>query len=107
VRSFLIPAELAVLEDHCRTGALIQRFDESVTAPSERSLVIIGGEYSHAVRRIAFNTGNTPDTPEFDHRALEGEIAFATQVPEPALFLTRLPRLAHRLASTVLRSFSG
>jgi hypothetical protein len=142
VRSFFIPAELAALQKHLndilgRTGALIQRFEESVTALSERSLVFIGGAYSHAVRRIAFNTGNTPDTPEFDHRAAEGEIAFATQVLEaadsrdlafaridilptpeglllmeleliePALFLTRLPRAAHKLASTLLRSFSG
>jgi glutathione synthase/RimK-type ligase-like ATP-grasp enzyme len=142
VRSFLIPAELAALEDHLnvilgRTGALIQRFEESVSTLSERSLVFIGGEFSHAVRRTAFNTGNTPDTPEFDHRAAESEIAFATQVLEaadsrdlafarvdilptaeglllmefeliePALFLTRLPRAAHKLASTLLRSFSG
>jgi hypothetical protein len=138
VRSFLIPADVAALEDHLndilsRTGALIQRFEESVTVLSERSLVFIGGRYSHAVRRIAFNTGNTPDTPEFDHQASEGEIAFATQVLEaagscdldfarvdilptpeglllmeleliePALFLTRLPRAAHELASTLLR----
>jgi hypothetical protein len=55
VRSFLIPAELAALEDHLnnilgRTGALVQHFEESVTALSERSLVFIGGEYS--VRRV-------------------------------------------------------
>jgi hypothetical protein len=142
VRSFLMPAELAALELHLndilgRTGGLIQRYEESVTALSERSLVFIGGEYSHAVRRIAFNTGDTPDTPEFDHRATEGEIAFATQVLEaagsrdlsfarvdilptpegsllmeleliePALFLTRLPSAAYELASTLLRSLSG
>jgi hypothetical protein len=142
VRSFFVPAESAALEDHLdnilgRTGALVQRFEESVADLSERSLVFIGGNYSHAVRRIAFNTGNTPDTPEFDHRAEEGEIAFAAQVLEaayssdlafarvdilptpeglllmeleliePALFLTRLPGAAHKLAFALLRSVSG
>jgi hypothetical protein len=141
VRSFQIPAELAPMEDHLNgirghTGALIQRFEESVTDLSERSLVFIGSEYSHAVRRIAFNTGITPDTAEFDHEAAEGEIAFAIQVLdaadcrnlafarvdilptpvglllmeleliEPALFLTRSPRAAHKLASALLRSLS-
>jgi hypothetical protein len=141
VRSFLMPGELAPLEEHLnaildRTGALIQRFEESVTALAERSLVFIDGEYSHAVRRIAFNTGNTPDTPEFDHQAAEDEIAFATRVLEaadsrrlafarvdilptpkglllmeleliePALFLTRSPGAAQKLASTLLRSLA-
>jgi hypothetical protein len=94
--------------------------------------VFIGGEYSHAVRRIAFNTGDTPDSPEFDHAAAEAEIAFATEVLEasgssklpfgrvdilptpaglvlmeleliePALFLTRAPGAARRLAATLL-----
>jgi hypothetical protein len=64
VRSLQIPAELAPLEDHLNgirihTGALIQRFEESMTALSERSLVFLGSEYSHAVRRIAFNPGHT------------------------------------------------
>lgn len=139
VRSFQMPAELAPLEDHLngirsRTGALIQRFEESVTRLAERSLVFIDSEYSHAVRRIAFNTGVTPDTPEFDHEASQSEIAFAFQVLdaadsrdlafarvdilptpgglllmeleliEPALFLTRLPSAAPRLASALLRS---
>jgi hypothetical protein len=137
VRRFDIPTELAQLEDHlnailARTGALIQRFEDTVTTLAERSLVFIGGEYSHAVRRIPFNTGDTPDSPEFDHVAEEAEIAFATQVLEaaesrklpfgrvdilpsamglrlmeleliePALFLTRCPEAARKLASNLL-----
>src|SRR6266702_3455783 len=139
VRKFSIPAELSLLEDHlngilARTGALMQRFEETVTTLAERSLVFIGGEYSHAVRRIPFNTGDTPDAPEFDHAAEEAEIAFATQVLEaagsgklpfgrvdilpspmglrlmeleliePALFLTRCPEAARKLASNLLSS---
>jgi hypothetical protein len=137
VRRFSLPRELSLLEDHLngilsRTGALVQRFEETVTTLAERSLVFIGGEYSHAVRRIPFNTGDTPDSPEFDHEAEEAEIAFATQVLEvsdsrklsfarvdilpgptglllmeleliePALFLTRRAGTARKLASTLL-----
>jgi hypothetical protein len=137
VRRFSIPTELAVLEDHLngilsRTGALIQRFEDTVTTLAERSLVFIEGEYSHAVRRIPFNTGDTPDSPDFDHVAEEAEIAFATHVLEasdsrklpfgrvdilpspmglllmeleliePALFLTRRPGAARKLASALL-----
>jgi hypothetical protein len=137
VRRFSMPAELSLLEDHLngiltRTGALIQRFEATVTTLAERSLVFIGGEYSHAVRRIPFNTADTPDSPEFDHEAEEAEIAFATNVLEasdsrelpfgrvdilpgpmglllmeleliePALFLTRWPGAAHKLASALL-----
>jgi hypothetical protein len=142
VRRFHVPTELALLEDHVngiltRTGALIQRFEDTVNTLAERSLVFIGGEYSHAVRRIAFNTGDTPDSPEFDHEAAEAEITFATQVleasdshslpfarvdilpgpeglllmelelVEPALFFTRSPRSAHKLASNLLRMLSS
>lgn len=137
VRRFSLPAELPLLEDHingilARTGALMQRFESTVTTLAERSLVFIGGDYSHAVRRIPFNTADTPDSPEFDHEAEEAEIAFATHVLEtadsgnlpfgrvdilpspmglqlmeleliePALFLTRRPGAAHRMASTLL-----
>jgi hypothetical protein len=110
----------------------VQRFEETVTTLAERSLVFIGGEYSHAVRRLPFNTGDTPDSPEFDHEAEPAEIAFATQVLdaadcrklsfarvdivpgptglllmeleliEPALFLTRKSGAAHNLAATLL-----
>ena len=137
VRRFSIPNETTPLLEHLngllsRTGALIQRFEETVTTLAERSLVFIGGEYSHAVRRIPFNTGNTPDLPEFDHAAEEVEIAFATEVLEvsgsrslpfarvdllpaptglllmeleliePALFLTRKRAAARSLASSLL-----
>jgi hypothetical protein len=137
VRRFSMPTELSLLEDHLngiltRTGALMQRFQETVTTLAERSLVFIGGEYSHAVRRIPFNTGDTPETPQFDHEAEEAEIAFATRVLEvsgnnklpfarvdilpspaglllmeleliePALFLTRRTGAARKLASTLL-----
>jgi hypothetical protein len=137
VRRFCVPAELSLLEAHLngiliRTGAMIQRFEDTVTTLAERSLVFIGGEYSHAVRRIPFNTADTPDSPEFDHEAEEVEIAFATHVLEasdsrklpfgrvdilpgpmglllmeleliePALFLTRCPGAGHKLASTLL-----
>ena len=137
VRRFSMTTELAALRDHLtgilvRTGALMQRFEGTVTTLAERSLVFIGGEYSHAVRRIPFNTADTPDSPEFDHRADEAEIAFATRVLEvadsrrlpfarvdilpapaglllmeleliePALFLTRKPGAARKLASALL-----
>jgi hypothetical protein len=83
VRRFSVPRELSPLQDHLRvildrTGALVQRFENTVDTLAERSLVFIGGEYSHSVRRIPFNTGDTPDSPEFDHEADEAEIAFAT-----------------------------
>jgi hypothetical protein len=137
VRRFAIPDEVSLLEDHLnglltRTGALLQRFEATVTTLAERSLVFIDGEYSHAVRRVPFNTGDTPDLPEFDHDAETAEIDFATRVLEvsdsrrlsfarvdilpgptglllmeleliePALFLTRKPGAARKLASTLL-----
>jgi len=137
VRRFSLPREFSLLLDHLgailnRTGALVQRFEETVTTDSERSLVFIGGKYSHAVRRIPFNTGDTPDSPEFDHEADPAEIAFATEVLEvadcrklpfarvdlvpsqrgmalmeleliePSLFLTRSAAAAHKLAATIL-----
>jgi hypothetical protein len=137
VRRFSMPDELSLLEDHLhgiltRTGALMQRFEETVTTLAERSLVFIGGEYSHAVRRIPFNTGDTPESTQFDHEAEQPEIAFATRVLEvsdskrlpfsrvdilpsptglllmeleliePALFLTRRAGAARKLAATLL-----
>jgi hypothetical protein len=136
VRRFSVAQELSPLQAHLnaildRTGALVQRFENTVDTLAERSLVFIGGEYSHAVRRIPFNTGDTPDSPEFDHEADEAEIAFATRVLaaadctelpfarvdmvpgpagpllmeleliEPALFLTRNSAAPRNLASAI------
>jgi hypothetical protein len=136
VKKFSVAEELPSLQAHVnsileRTGVLVQRLENAVHTLAERSLVFIGGEYSHAVRRVPFNTGDTPDTPEFDHEASEAEIAFATRVLEagdcrklafarvdvvpgpmgpllmeleliePALFMTRSSTGSCKLASTI------
>jgi glutathione synthase/RimK-type ligase-like ATP-grasp enzyme len=137
VRSFEVSSEISALNAHLhslrRTGALVQRLQPTVRTLSERSLVFIAGQFSHAVRRIPFNTGNTPDSPDFDHKATPEEVAFAlgalaaAQAPEspfarvdllptadgillmelelidPSLFLTRNPSAAQKLASCLVR----
>lgn len=54
----------ALLEDD---DALVQKFIPSVNDYGERSLVYIGGQFSHAVRKTAFqplrNTGEAGETP--------------------------------------------
>ena len=133
VRKFDSRTELEALNAHLTDlleskGALVQRFEQTVETLAERSLVFIRGQYTHAVKRVPFNCGNTPDTPDFDHSASSEEIAFAMQVLavagardapfarvdllpsadslllmelellDPALFLTRNPPAARQLA---------
>jgi glutathione synthase/RimK-type ligase-like ATP-grasp enzyme len=133
VRKFDSRTELDALNDHLTDllrskGALVQRFEQTVETLAERSLVFIQGQYTHAVRRVPFNRGNTPDTSDFDHFATSEEIAFALQVLtvagardtpfarvdllpsadallvmelellDPSLFLTRNPPAARQLA---------
>ena len=133
VRKFDSRTELDALSDYLTQlleskGALVQRFEPTVETLAERSLVFIRGQYTHAVKRVPFNLGNTPDTPDFDHSASSAEIAFAMQVLavagardapfarvdllpsadslllmelellDPALFLTRNPPAARQLA---------
>jgi glutathione synthase/RimK-type ligase-like ATP-grasp enzyme len=133
VRKFDSHTELDALNDYLRDllrskGALVQRFEQTVETLAERSLVFIQGQYTHAVKRVPFNCGNTPDTSDFDHSATPEEIAFALQVLtaagagdtpfarvdllpsadgllvmelellDPSLFLTRNPPAARRLA---------
>ncbi len=110
----------------------MQRYEPSVRTERERSLVFIAGAYSHAVLRIPFNLGSTPDTDEFDHRASVEEMELAQRalaaagaeaVPyarvdllptdqglvlmeleliDPALFLTRRPAAASELAVALM-----
>ena len=85
VRKFDVRTQLPALHAHLEvlietSGALLQRFEPGVETDLERSLVFIKGEYSHGVRRVPFNRGNTPDTSDYDHDASSEEIAFATEV---------------------------
>jgi len=136
VRHFQLSQGRESMEQHLtylldRTGVLIQRYEPTVCTDFERSLVFIAGAFSHAVRRIPFNTGNTPDTDEFDHSPSSEEIWFARntlriasahslpfarvdllpsadglllmelELIDPALFLTRRPQAAAELAAAL------
>lgn len=138
VGRFRLPEQRLQMEQHAAvllmsTGVLLQRYESSVSTAMERSLVFIAGTYSHAVRRIPFNLGATPDTDDFDHEASIEEIEFAKRalaaadaktVPyarvdllptshglvimeleliDPALFLTRRPAAAAELASSLIK----
>ena len=137
VGRFSLPQQRLQMEQHAtalleRTGILLQRYEPSVRTEKERSLVFIAGAYSHAVLRIPFNLGSTPDTDEFDHQANGEEIQLARRalaaagadaVPyarvdllptdrglvlmeleliDPALFLTRRPAAAAELAAALV-----
>ena len=137
VGQFRLPQQRLQMEQHAtrlleQTGVLFQRYEPSVRTEMERSLVFIAGACSHAVRRIPFNLGSTPDTDEFDHRASVEEIQLARRVLaaagadgapyarvdllptsqglvlmeleliDPALFLTRRPAAAAELAAALV-----
>ena len=137
VKQFSLPQQRLQMEQHAtvlleRTGILLQRFEPRVHTLMERSLIYIAGSYSHAFRRIPFNSGTTPDTDEFDYKATAEELQFAERalaaagarsVPyarvdllpghqglvlmeleliDPALFLTRRPAAAAELADALL-----
>ena len=137
VGQFKLPQQRLQMERHAtilleQTGVLLQRYEPSVRTAMERSLVFIAGAYSHAVRRIPFNLGTTPDTDEFDHeasieeiqlarRALaaaradavpyarvdllptnEGLVLMELELIDPALFLTRRPAAAAELAAALV-----
>ena len=137
VGQFRLPQQRLQMEQHAtvlleRTGVLLQRYEPSVRTAMERSLVFIAGAYSHAVRRIPFNLGTTPDTDEFDHKASDEETQLARRVLaaagadaapyarvdllptdqglvlmeleliDPALFLTRRPAAAAELADALV-----
>ena len=137
VGQFRLPQQRLQMEQHAtrlleQTGVLFQRYEPSVRTEMERSLVFIAGAYSHAVQRIPFNLGSTPDTDEFDHRASVEEIQLARRVLaaagadgvpyarvdllptnqglvlmeleliDPALFLTRRPVAAAELAAALV-----
>jgi len=136
VRRFEVSTQISELNHHLQIlrpmGALLQRYEPAVETLSERSLVFIEGQFTHAVRRVAFNRGDTPDTADFDHHPPPAEIAFATSVlkaadalespfarvdllptPEhcllmelelvdPSLFFTRKPAAAQKLAACLL-----
>ena len=137
VGQFRLPQQRLQMEQHAttlleRTGVLLQRYEPSVRTERERSLVFIAGTYSHAVLRIPFNLGSTPDTDEFDHSASVEETALAQRVLaaagaeaapyarvdllpteqdlvlmeleliDPALFLMRHPAAASALAVVLL-----
>ncbi|MDP9065023.1 MAG: hypothetical protein M3O06_04050 [Pseudomonadota bacterium] len=129
-----LPAITRSLADMRRTtGVLLQRFEPSVSTAAERSLIFIDDAYTHAVRREPFNTGNTPDSADFDHAPSGEEIDFGARVLQaaragslpfarvdllpsadglllmelelidPSLFLTRNPKAAQRLAAALYR----
>ena len=88
VRRFDVDTQIEALNDHVRalrcTGALLQRFEPTVETLFERSLIFIDGRFTHAVLRVPFNQGNTPDSDEFDHKPSSGEIAFSMSVLKSA-----------------------
>ena len=142
VRLFNADTELDALKAYLgalleKSGALLQSYVSTVRTAAERSLVFIEGEYTHAVRRVPFNRGSTPDTGDLDHEASLEEIAFAERVLgaagalqaafarvdllpspdgillmeleliEPSLFFTRKPSSAQRLAQVLRKKLES
>lgn len=120
-----------------RGTVLVQPYYRSVEGEGERSLVYLGGRYSHAVRRVPLFLRPTPPPKEVEVRASAAlrriaERALATapeptlyarvdlvrddasrwrlmelEVTEPSLFFVPVPAAADRLARIVDDRFGG
>jgi glutathione synthase/RimK-type ligase-like ATP-grasp enzyme len=70
-------------------GLLIQPFIPGVELERERSLVFIGGRFSHALYRNAFGSGPTRQTPDNVHTPTTEELSYCREL------LGSLPQLAY------------
>jgi len=70
-------------------GLLIQPFIPGVELERERSLVFIGGQFSHALYRNPFGSGPTRQTPDNVHAPTTEELSYCREL------LGSLPRLAY------------
>jgi len=70
-------------------GLLIQPFIPGVELERERSLVFIGGRFSHALYRNPFGSGPTRQTPDNVHTPTADELTYCREL------LGSLPRLAY------------
>src|SRR3984957_17129855 len=70
-------------------GLLIQPFIPGIELERERSLVFIGGRFSHALYRNPFGSGPTRQTPDNIHTPTPEELSYCREL------LGSLPRLAY------------
>jgi hypothetical protein len=70
-------------------GLLIQPFIPGVALERERSLVFIGGRFSHALYRNPFGSGPTRQTPDNVHTPTAQELSYCREL------LGSLPRLTY------------
>jgi hypothetical protein len=70
-------------------GLLIQPFIPGIELERERSLVFIGGRFSHALYRNPFGSGPTRQTPDNIHTPTAEELSYCGEL------LGSLPRLAY------------
>jgi len=70
-------------------GLLLQPFIPGVELERERSLVFIGGRFSHALYRNPFGSGPTRQTPDNVHTPTAQELSYCREL------LGSLPRLAY------------
>jgi hypothetical protein len=68
---------------------LIQPFIPGVELERERSLVFIGGQFSHSLYRNPFGSGPTRQTPDNVHAPTTEELSYCREL------LGSLPRLAY------------
>jgi hypothetical protein len=89
-----LPAEPQAVLTHFkrfgdRGGLLLQPFIAGVELERERSLVFIGGRFSHAVYRNPFSSGPTRQTPDNIHAPLRQELSYCDEL------MDSLPRLSY------------
>ena len=70
-------------------GLLIQPFIPAIELDRERSLVFIGGRFSHALYRNPFGSGPTRQTPDNIHTPTPEELTYCREL------LGSLPRLTY------------
>jgi hypothetical protein len=87
------PEPVAIAAHFARFGAhggvLIQPFIPGVEFDRERSLVFIGGRFSHALYRNSFGSGPTRQTPDNLHTPTTQELSYCREL------LGSLPRLTY------------
>jgi glutathione synthase/RimK-type ligase-like ATP-grasp enzyme len=89
-----LPPKLETIAAHFKRygangGLLIQPFIPGVELERERSLVFIGGRFSHALYRNPFGSGPTRQTPDNVHTPTAEELSYCREL------LGSLPRLTY------------
>ena len=89
-----LPPEPEAIAAHFKSfgahgGLLIQPFIPGVEVARERSLVFIGGRFSHALYRNPFGSGPTRQTPDNVHTPSADELSYCREL------LGSLPRLTY------------